>query len=78
MQQFTPPANNHDGDGDWVLLLDASGSNPRISAARQMNGATNTRERAMRGRFAASPPSNRITLSRPRRVHLTNGRFYGR
>jgi len=28
MQQFTPPANNHDGDGDWVLLLDASGSNP--------------------------------------------------
>jgi hypothetical protein len=23
-QQFTPPGNNHDGDGDWVLLLDAS------------------------------------------------------
>jgi hypothetical protein len=25
-QQFTPPAKNHDGDGDWVLVLDASGS----------------------------------------------------
>jgi Protein of unknown function (DUF4038)/Putative collagen-binding domain of a collagenase len=23
-RQFTPPGNNHDGDGDWVLLLDAS------------------------------------------------------
>ena len=23
-QQFTPPGNNHDGDGDWILLLDAS------------------------------------------------------
>jgi Putative collagen-binding domain of a collagenase len=23
-QQFTPPGSNHDGDGDWVLLLDAS------------------------------------------------------
>ena len=25
-RQFTPPGNNHDGDGDWVLVLDASGS----------------------------------------------------
>jgi hypothetical protein len=25
-RQFTPPGNNHDGDGDWVLLLDASGN----------------------------------------------------
>jgi Protein of unknown function (DUF4038)/Putative collagen-binding domain of a collagenase len=25
-RQFTPPGNNHDGDNDWVLLLDASGS----------------------------------------------------
>jgi Protein of unknown function (DUF4038)/Putative collagen-binding domain of a collagenase len=25
-RQFTPPGNNHDGDGDWVLLIDASGS----------------------------------------------------
>jgi hypothetical protein len=25
-RQFTPPGNNRDGDGDWVLLLDASGS----------------------------------------------------
>jgi hypothetical protein len=24
-RQFTPPGENHDGDGDWVLLLDASG-----------------------------------------------------
>lgn len=24
--EFTPPAKNHDGDGDWVLMLDASGS----------------------------------------------------
>jgi hypothetical protein len=24
-QQFTPPGKNHEGDGDWVLLLDASG-----------------------------------------------------
>jgi hypothetical protein len=24
-RQFTPPGKNHDGDGDWVLLLDASG-----------------------------------------------------
>ena len=24
-RQFTPPGNNHDGDSDWVLLLDASG-----------------------------------------------------
>jgi hypothetical protein len=23
-RQFTPPGNNHDGDGDWVLLLEAS------------------------------------------------------
>ena len=27
-RQFTPPGNNHDGDGDWVLLLVASGSTP--------------------------------------------------
>ena len=26
MQQFTPPGKNHDGDGDWILVLDASGS----------------------------------------------------
>ncbi len=26
-RQFTPPGNNHDGDSDWILLLDASGSN---------------------------------------------------
>jgi Protein of unknown function (DUF4038)/Putative collagen-binding domain of a collagenase len=25
-RQFTPPRNNRDGDTDWVLLLDASGS----------------------------------------------------
>jgi hypothetical protein len=25
-RQFTPPGNNHEGDGDWVLLLKASGS----------------------------------------------------
>ena len=25
-RQFTPPGNNHDGDSDWILLLDASGS----------------------------------------------------
>jgi len=25
-RQFTTPGNNHDGDTDWVLLLDASGS----------------------------------------------------
>jgi hypothetical protein len=24
--EFTPPGKNHDGDGDWVLVLDASGS----------------------------------------------------
>jgi hypothetical protein len=23
-QTFTPPEKNHDGDSDWVLLLDAS------------------------------------------------------
>ena len=23
-QQFTPPGNNHDGESDWVLVLDAS------------------------------------------------------
>ena len=23
-RQFTPPGKNHDGDTDWVLLLDAS------------------------------------------------------
>ena len=22
-RQFTPPGNNHEGDGDWVLVLDA-------------------------------------------------------
>ncbi|MGD0498657.1 MAG: DUF4038 domain-containing protein [Bryobacteraceae bacterium] len=27
-RQFAPPGNNHDGDSDWVLLLDASGSTP--------------------------------------------------
>jgi hypothetical protein len=27
-RQFTPPGNNHDGDSDWVLVLDASGSTP--------------------------------------------------
>jgi hypothetical protein len=26
-KRFAPPGNNHDGDGDWVLLLEASGSN---------------------------------------------------
>ncbi len=25
-RQFTPPGKNHDGDGDWVLLLEASGA----------------------------------------------------
>jgi hypothetical protein len=25
-RKFTPPGKNHDGDGDWALLLDASGS----------------------------------------------------
>ena len=25
-RQFTPPGNNYDGDSDWVLVLDASGS----------------------------------------------------
>jgi hypothetical protein len=25
-QKFTPPGNNHDGDSDWVLLLNASGT----------------------------------------------------
>ncbi len=24
-RQFIPPGKNHDGDGDWILLLDASG-----------------------------------------------------
>jgi hypothetical protein len=24
-RQFTPPGNNHAGDSDWVLLLNASG-----------------------------------------------------
>ena len=28
-REFTPPGKNHDGDGDWVLLLDASGSTTR-------------------------------------------------
>ena len=27
-RQFTPPGDNHDGDSDWILLLDASGSTP--------------------------------------------------
>ncbi len=26
-RQFTPPGKNHDGDGDWVLLLEASTAN---------------------------------------------------
>jgi hypothetical protein len=26
-QQFTPPGKNHAGDGDWILLLQASGAN---------------------------------------------------
>jgi hypothetical protein len=25
VRYFSPPGNNHDGDGDWILLLDASG-----------------------------------------------------
>lgn len=25
--EFTPPGKNHDGDGDWVLLLEAAGGN---------------------------------------------------
>jgi hypothetical protein len=29
---FTPPGNNHDGDGDWVLVLEAG--TPRPDAAR--------------------------------------------
>jgi hypothetical protein len=28
-RKFTPPGNNHDGDSDWVLVLDASGSTPQ-------------------------------------------------
>lgn len=27
-RQFTPPGNNHQGDSDWVLVLDASGLTP--------------------------------------------------
>jgi hypothetical protein len=27
-RQFTPPGNNHEGDSDWVLVLDASGLTP--------------------------------------------------
>ena len=27
-RQFMPPGNNHDGDGDWVLLLEASRAAP--------------------------------------------------
>jgi len=23
-RQFTPPGNNHDGDGDWVLVLEVN------------------------------------------------------
>ena len=26
VQKFSPPRNNHDGDGDWILLLNASGA----------------------------------------------------
>ena len=27
-EQFTPPGKNHDGDSDWVLLLETAGRNP--------------------------------------------------
>jgi hypothetical protein len=28
-REFTPPGKNHDGDGDWVLVLNASGLKPK-------------------------------------------------
>lgn len=31
---FTPPGKNHDGDGDWVLVLEASGSKRRNGAGQ--------------------------------------------
>src|ERR1700693_1751496 len=30
-REFTPPGKNHDGDTDWVLLLDASGRPGSVS-----------------------------------------------
>jgi len=31
-RQFTPPGKNHDGDGDWVLVLNASGTAAAVTA----------------------------------------------
>jgi len=39
-RQFTPPAKNHDGDSDWVLVLDASGSQAGGAAGRASDSQT--------------------------------------
>src|SRR6185369_11026826 len=35
---FTPPGNNADGDGDWVLVLEASGLPPDTEAPSVPSG----------------------------------------
>ena len=34
-RQFTPTGNNHDGDGDWVLVLETSSSDTKTPTAPQ-------------------------------------------
>lgn len=40
MQQFTPPGKNHDGDSDWVLILNTSDSHESGSKAQRRPGST--------------------------------------
>jgi hypothetical protein len=41
-RQFTPPAKNHEGDSDWVLVLDASGGRPGGDAGRASENRVST------------------------------------
>ena len=42
-RSFTPPGNNHDGDGDWVLALETAGEAvppaPKVTACQSAPGA---------------------------------------
>ncbi len=46
-RQFTPPAKNHEGDSDWVLVLDALGGRPGGNAGRASENRVSTLAREM-------------------------------
>jgi hypothetical protein len=50
MKQFTPPGTNQAGDGDWVLVLEASTNGPR-PGGRILGGLESPAASAMRRFF---------------------------